>query len=129
MSGNPRSLSFLDLAKVPGAISIMQRNNKKEVDNLLWQYGFDTKTGVEYIDCLHRPLTAETNEPVKGILVTGYERIDPEWLASEHCSFEAKLEACEDYGLRDELLAMNKQSNFTDNIISHIRDNYKESKE
>ena len=122
----PRSLSFVDLASVPGAIGIMQRNNKQEVDNLLWQYGFDTKAGVQYLECLHRPLTADTNEPVKGILITGFERDDQEWLSGEFASFEAKLDACEDYELRDELLAMNKQSNFTDNIISHIRNNFKE---
>ena len=106
-SGVPRSLSFIDLAKsVPGSIAIMQRNDKKEVDNLLWQFGFDTFTGYEFVECNHRALT--TNQPIFGVRIEGVERGDKEWLASGMASTDAKIESCKDKTLREELLKLNK---------------------
>lgn len=106
MSFVPRSVSFFDLKKIPGCIPIIQQGTKEQVDNLLWQYGFDTKIGVEYVHCLHRPKTATTNEPIEGIMVMGAERRDSEWLASEHASDEAKIEYCEDVHMREDLIAL-----------------------
>lgn len=106
-SGVPRSLSFIDLAKsVPGSIAIMQRNDKKEVDNLLWQFGFDTFTGYEFVECNHRALT--TNQPIFGVRIEGVERGDKEWLESGLASTDAKIESCKDKTLREELLKLNK---------------------
>ena len=102
----PRSLSFVDLAKVPGGVAIMQRNNKDEIDNLLFQLGFDTRIGWELVECLHRPLTS--NQAVFGFRVEGVERCDREWIDSNHASFEAKVEAVQDKSLRDALLEMCK---------------------
>lgn len=100
----PRSLSFVDIAKIPGGIAIMQKNNKEEIDNLLYQYGFDTKYGWELVECNHRPLTS--NQAVFGFRVEGIERVDQDWLDSGFASLEARMEAVKDPTLRDALLEM-----------------------
>lgn len=115
----PRSVSIFDIKLIPGAIGIIQRNNKEEVEQLLWQVGFDPKLGFEFVDCLHRPLTAKTNEPVLGVRIEGYERFDHEWLSSDNASWEAKTENI-DPELRDDLIAMSQESRNTAFICEHI---------
>lgn len=115
----PRNVSVFDLAKVPSAVGIIQRNCKEEIDELLWQIGFDPKLGYELNACLHRPLTAKTNEPVYGIRVEGWERSDPEFMKSGFASWENKLEQLDPH-LRDDLMSLSKESNFTADICSHI---------
>lgn len=100
----PRNLSFRDLAKVPGAIKIMQSGSKEEIDNLLYQYGYDIRVGYEIENRYHRPLTS--NEVVYGPYIMGYERQDQEWLNSGFASLEAHTEAVKDPSLRDALLEM-----------------------
>lgn len=115
----PRFVSIFDLAKVPGAIGIIQRNNQAEVDHLLDSLGFDTKLGVTYEDVWHRPLTATTNEPQFGVRICGYEKTSPDWLKSGNASWEVLTENI-DVSLRDDLISLGQQSNFTDSIIQHI---------
>lgn len=100
----PRNLSFSDLAKVPNAIKIMQNGNKEEIDNLLYQYGYDVRVGYEIEDKYHRSLTS--NEVVYGPYIMGYERQDQEWIKSGNASLEARMEAVKDPHLRDALLEM-----------------------
>ena len=100
----PRAVSFVDLAKIPGGIAIMQRNNKQEIDNLLEQLGFDLKLGWQLMECLHRPLTS--NQAVFGFRVEGYESCSDEWINSGFASLEARMEAVKDPHLRDALLEM-----------------------
>ena len=102
----PRNMSFRDLAKVPGAVKIMQNGNKEEIDNLLHQYGYDVRVGYEIEDKYHRSLT--NNEVVFGPYIMGYERQDQEWLDSGFASFEAKVEAVTDPHLREALMEMSK---------------------
>lgn len=102
----PRSLSVFDLLKVPAAAGIIQRNNKSEIDSLLFQLGFDVKLGYEMVHCLHRPLTS--NKPVDGIRIEGWELMTQEWLNSGNASLEARMEACTDPTLREELIKLNK---------------------
>ena len=102
----PRSISFYDLKCIPGAIGIMQRNNKDEIDNLLFQLGFDTRIGWELVECHHRPLTS--NQAVFGFRVEGVERCDPAWIKSDNSSLEARIEAVEDKTLREALVEMNR---------------------
>ena len=102
----PRSISFTDLAKVPGAVKIMERNDKREIEQLLSQMGFDVRLGFEINVCTHRALT--TNQAVHGPRIEGYELSTPEWLSSGMASVEARMESCEDHSLRDELLKLNK---------------------
>lgn len=102
----PRTISFYDLKHTPGAIGIMQRNDKKEVDALLWQFGFNTKVGIDLVECHHRALT--TNQPIFGVRIEGVERHDKEWLSSGLASTEAQIEAVKDKTMRDELIKMNK---------------------
>ena len=102
----PRAISFVDLKCIPGAIGIMERNNKKEIETLLEQLGFDIKLGYEINVCHHRALT--TNQPVYGPRVEGYESCSDEWLDSGFASFEAKVEAVQDKSLRDALLEMSR---------------------
>ena len=100
----PRNISFTDLAKIPGSIGIMERNNKEEINQLLSQLGFDVRLGYEINICHHRALT--TNQAVYGPRIEGYESTSEEWLNSGNASLEAKMEACTDPTLRDALLEM-----------------------
>lgn len=102
----PRSISFVDLKMIPGAIGIMERNNKQEIENLLEQLGFDIKLGYEINVCHHRALT--TNQAVYGPRLEGYESCSDEWLKSGNCSLEAKIEAVKDPHLREDLVQMNR---------------------
>jgi hypothetical protein len=127
----PRSISFTDLAKVPGAVGIMERNNKDEINNLLSQLGFDVKLGFEINVCHHRALS--TNQAVYGPRVEGWELMTPEWINSDNSSVEAKVESCTDYTLREELLKLNKQGcsdrSMTDeNVAKNVIKNQKECK-
>ncbi len=122
----PRVVNLIDLLNtIPGVKGIIERNNKEEIDNLLFPLGFDIKQGWEVEQCLHRPLTAKNNEPVFGVRIVGYERSDPKWLRSEHCTWENKVENSE-VELRDELISMSKQSNFTGDLLAHIEENFEE---
>lgn len=102
----PRNLSFSDLAKVPGAVKIMQTGKKEEIDNLLHQYGYDVRIGYEIENKYHRSLTS--NEVVYGPYIIGFERQDKEWLKSGFASLEAKIEATKDPHLREDLVQMNR---------------------
>lgn len=102
----PRSISFVDLKMIPGAIGIMERNNKEEIENLLEQLGFDIKLGYEINVCHHRALT--TNQAVYGPRLEGYESCSDAWLKSGNCSLEAKIEAVKDPHLREDLVQMNR---------------------
>ena len=102
----PRNLSFSDLAKVPNAVKIMQNGKKEEIDNLLYQYGYDIKVGYEIEDKYHRSLTS--NEIVFGAYIMGYERQDRDWLDSGFASMDARLEAVDDHSLRDTLVEMSR---------------------
>jgi len=130
----PRQLSVFDLAKVPSAIAIIQRNDPEEVATLLHQYGFDMRMGVEYVDCWHRPLTNKTNQPVYGVRIEGVERVDQEWFKSGNASQEALTENI-DPSLRDDLIRMGKQGGsdkvFTDERVarSYVAEEKKRFKE
>lgn len=100
----PRSISFVDLKCIPGAIGIMERNNPDEIMTLLKQLGFDEKMGYEINFCQHRALT--TNEVINGPRIEGYESLSKEWLESGNASVEARMEAVDDITLRDELLEL-----------------------
>ena len=102
----PRSLSFVDIAKIPNGVAIMQRNNKDEIDNLLFQLGFDTRIGWELVECHHRPLTS--NKAVFGFRVEGVERCDPAWVNSDNSSLESRIENVADPHLREALMEMSK---------------------
>lgn len=102
----PRSISFFDLKKIPGALGIMERNNPVEVGKLLEQLGYDLRLGYEVNVCHHRALT--TNQAVYGPRIEGYESTSEEWLNSGNASLEAKMEACTDPTLREELVKLNK---------------------
>ena len=100
----PRAISFVDLKCIPGAIGIMERNDKKEIETLLEQLGFDIKLGYEINVCHHRALT--TNQPVYGPRVEGYESCSDEQINSGNASLEARMEAVKDPHLRDALIEL-----------------------
>lgn len=119
----PRSISVFDLKSIPGAIGIIQRNNKKEIDTLLYQYGFDIESGYDFVECNHRPLTLESNIPVFGVLIVGTERLCDEWINSGNASWEAVVTACKDPSMRADLRIMSQEYRNTEHIIDHISKN------
>ena len=102
----PRSISFVDLKCIPGAIGIMERNDEEEIKTLLEQLGFDVRLGYEINVCHHRALT--TNEAIYGPRIEGYESVSDEWLNSGNASIEARMEAVDDHSLRDTLVEMSR---------------------
>lgn len=104
-----RAVSVFDLAKVPGAVKIIQGGDTEEINNLLWQYGFDIFAGYEFEECFHRPLTNKDNTPVFGVRVSGVERLDDEWIGGGNATWEAKVAAIKDSGLRAELMSMGRE--------------------
>ena len=102
----PRSISFVDLKCIPGAIGIMERNDEEEIKTLLEQLGFDVRLGYEINVCHHRALT--TNEAIYGPRIEGYESCSEDWINSGFASMEARMEAVTDPHLREALLEMCK---------------------
>lgn len=122
----PRQLSIFDLKLIPGAVGIIQRNDKQEIDHLLYDLGFDVNYGYEYEESLHRPLTWKTNEPQMGVRIVGVERRDSEWITSDNASWEAKVDAVEDDAFRGELIEMTTNYSHTAYICDVLKKNHKE---
>jgi hypothetical protein len=116
-----RVISYEDLLSFPESKEILMDGNETRLYGLLYDIGFDINKEVEYQNCLHRPMIH--NLPVEGVRIFGTERTDKEWMKSTYCTMENKLEqtGMKDVALLREMLNMMKVSNFTSEIIDHIK--------
>lgn len=96
-------LSFFDLFLDPEFKKAYMNQDKKRVDELLFQVGVDVTKEYNVIERLHRPLSAKTNEPIKGAMLEYSPRQDKQWLKSGYASWDEQLDACEDVTLKDQL--------------------------
>lgn len=114
-----RSVSLWDLMNYEESKKAALSGDRKQLEDILFKLGLDVAKGYEEEQILHRPLSKKDKEPWFGIRYSSFERQDFEWLNSEHCSWENKLDNT-DVSLRDDLISLGQQSNFTDSIIQHI---------
>lgn len=113
----PFSLSLTDLLLVEGFQEAFGKDDKETIHKILFNNGMETKYGVEEVVCKHRNLR---NQVVECLRYEASERQDPRWLNTGAASWEVQLDSCEDVYLRDELLSLGKQKNFTGDILEHI---------
>lgn len=106
-------ISMYDLMSEASFKKAVIEDDKNKIDELLFLVGVDTTQPYEYIDRLHRPMTLKGNDPVFGPMIEYFPRIDKEWLESDYCSFEDKVENCGDVGLRIELMQIGKRVDST----------------
>lgn len=100
------ALSFHDLMLVDGFKEAVEIENQKVFEAILYTNGMDVGLGYELVACNHRTLR---NIEYYGIRVEGFERTDPQWLATGCASIDAQIEACSDLALRRELRKMKYQ--------------------
>jgi hypothetical protein len=110
------SLSLSDMLLVDGFKEAFGSGNKALINKYLWENGLDTSMGVDEIICQHRNLRGNI---VNCLRWEAHERCDSEWLQSEGCSWEAKVEAC-DLELRIQLKTMGRNYNNTGEIINML---------
>lgn len=103
----PISYSFFDLLKDPLFRIAAKQNDLGVQKKCFWELGIDTNEYFEIIEVLHRPKTS--NDPWFGLMVSGLERRDKEWLTSEYASYEAKIYTDNPF-LRDELESLNPRA-------------------
>ena len=113
----PFSLSLTDLLLVEGFQEAFGKDDKETIHKILFNNGMETKYGVEEVVCKHRNLR---NQVVECLRYEASESQDIKWLKSGAASWEVQLDSCEDVYMRDELLAMSKESNNSGMIIDHI---------
>jgi cobalamin biosynthesis Co2+ chelatase CbiK len=120
-----RIISLVDLRSVPEAREIMEANDAAAWYRLLHDIGFDVNRDIEMEVVAHRPMTSQ--EVVTCPRWVGHERRDDVWMASEHCTFENKLEVIgiKDLAFQRELVAMGATPNYTAMFIDHIRQSSK----
>lgn len=108
-----RSISLFDLMTDNAARKAIKEENKEELNKILFNLGFDITQEIEYIDCLHRPLTQKGNDPVYGTMIVASERSDSEWMRSGNASWEQRVALTDDPNLRFELRSMGSQGSVT----------------
>ena len=122
-----RAISVIDLLSFPESRDIVQSGNKAEFVVLLHNVGFDIKQPIDYQICLHRALI--DNEIYYSGRWVGSERGDNEWLRSEYCTLENRIEkvGTKDLALQDELNKMSSMPNYTAMTIEKMKASRTES--
>lgn len=115
-----RVVSTFDLLSFDESKKVLSEGSEEDLINLLYELGFSKDHEIEIQECAHRPMV--TKAVYNGARFFGRERIDDEWLNSEYCTRENKLEliGVKDTSFLKELLEMSKETNFTAMIVSHI---------
>jgi len=84
------SLSLSDLLMVTNFKEAFGKNDKKAINQFLYENGLDTAETIDEVTCRHRNLQGNIVECLR---YEGIERRDPQWLRSEGCSWENKVES------------------------------------
>lgn len=116
-----RSISLIDLLSVRESKQVLLDGDGEGFKEMMHNIGFDVRKEVEWQLCLHRPMSYLSTDkaPVYGARWVGEERQDPEWVSSEYCSFENKMEIIfkKDRGFHQQLQEMSTLPNFTQMAI------------
>ena len=114
-----KHLSSYDLEKVLESHGTLTGNSLLEV---LWSLGFDTQNyEITEQYAYHRPVLAKTSEPWYGKRWIGMERKDAEWVNSKYSSLDVRVATAGFSDLGDIVGVMGKQSNFTADLITHMK--------
>lgn len=103
-----RAISTYDLLCYKEAKDAVQKEDKIELEKILYALGLDISEPYELEVVSHRPLMKKDNEPWYGPRYVGNERQDKAYLDSGNSTWENKIDACRDPELRAELINMNK---------------------
>jgi hypothetical protein len=116
-----RAISVIDLLSFPESRDIVQSGNKAEFVVLLHNIGFDIKQPIDYQICFHRAMI--DNDVYYSGRWVGSERGDNEWLKSEYCTLENKIEkvGTKDLALQEELTRISSLPNYTAMTIEKMR--------
>jgi hypothetical protein len=112
------SLSMSDLVLIKEFAEAFGKDDKETIKKILFENGMDTNQEIDEVVCTHRNLQGKV---VHCVRYESVERSDPEWLKNPACSWENKVNACDDPHLRIQLGAMGKQANFTGSLIDHMK--------
>lgn len=100
-------LSLSDLLRVEGFASAFSKNDKKEIDKILFNNGVDVSKGVRENVCNHRSLTGEV---VNCLRYEGIERSDRSWRDTGAASLEAWINSETSFtDMKQELREMSKE--------------------
>lgn len=114
-----KHLSSYDLEKVLESHGTLTGNSLLEV---LWSLGFDTQNyEITEQYAYHRPVLAKTSEPWYGKRWIGMERKDAEWVNSKYSSLDVRVATAGFSDLGDIVGVMGRQSNFTGDLLDHMR--------
>lgn len=109
MSEIARNISFYLLMQDKEAKAVIESGDEKKFKDILYKWGCDVyNQPYEVVSCEHRPVESKPFV-FNGPLVVSSERLDSEWLASGFASFNAKVAATGDIGLKLQLEQMSKQ--------------------
>ena len=116
-----RAVSVIDLLSFPESKAILQNDNKGEFVVLLHTIGFDIKQPIDYQVCHHRALI-DGQVYYTGRWV-GSERGDDEWLSSEYCTLENRIEkvGIKDLSFQEDLVRMSSLPNYTAMTIDKMK--------
>ena len=119
-----RAVSVFDLLNHPESKAVVASGDKEQLEQLLFSIGFDISKEIEEEMCWHRPLY--TNETMYGTRWIGSERTDQEWLKSEFCTFDNRLErvGLKDVGLQRDLLKMCSVPSIMEKMIASMNEIY-----
>lgn len=122
-----RAISIIDLLIFDEVKEILKNGDEKAFEELLFEIGFDINKHIHYQICLHRPMSymAADKKPIESARWIGEERRDREWMESEYCTYDNKLEliGITDLGFQKELVGMSQPPNFTAMACNHLKEN------
>lgn len=104
------SLSLSDMLLVDGFKEAFGNDDKAEIYKYLYQNGLDYSLGVDEVVCQHRNLRGNV---VNCLRWEAHERCDSDWLKSDGCSWDNKVEHSS-LDLRIQLKSMGKMLNTGD---------------
>lgn len=112
------NLSLSDLVLIPSFAKAFGENDKSTIKKILHDNGMETSEGWEEVVCTHRNLQGKI---VNCLRFESSERQDDVWLKNPACSFDNKIDACNDHTFRAELKTMGKSYNNSDHVISNMK--------
>ncbi len=104
-----RAISLYDLMYYKESKEAIINKDEEGLKKILYNLGLDIYEHYELEECTHRPLLKKDNLGWYGARYIGSERMDKAYLESGYASFEAKICATEDFGLKSELEKMSRQ--------------------
>lgn len=116
-----RWVSVFDLLQFERSREAILNDDFTEFYNILYEIGIDIDKEIDVQYVTHRPLSTKT--PFTGLRWVGEERRDKEWLESEWCTRENKLEllGAKDVSFLKEIIEMSKLPQFTQRAMDHLK--------